>query len=83
MRMITLMGTAAVALTAAITFAAPAGADRICRQVCDEGFCKSRCFDRGERLYLYDRDRDDLYWRHHDRRGLGVHGPGFDVDIGR
>jgi hypothetical protein len=85
MRMITLMGTAAAALTAATLFAAPASADRVCRQVCDGGFCRTHCFDRGDRLYLYDRDRDrdDVYWRHHHRPGVGVYGPGFGVDIGR
>jgi hypothetical protein len=48
MRMITLMGTAAAALTAAMVFAAPANADLVCRQVCDDyGLCRSRCLDRG------------------------------------
>jgi hypothetical protein len=52
MRMITLMGTAAAALTAAMVFAAPAYADRVCRLVCDDyGFCRSRCFDTGDRLH--------------------------------
>ena len=82
MRMITLMGTAAAALTAATLFAAPASADRVCRQVCDGGFCRTHCFERGDRLYLYDRDRDDYYHRHH-RPGVGIYGTGFGVDIGR
>ena len=59
MRKITLMGTAAAILTTTMLLATPASADRICRQVCDEGFCRTRCFDRGDRLNLYDRDRDD------------------------
>jgi hypothetical protein len=80
MRMITLMGTAAAALTAVTLFAAPASADRVCHQSCDNGFCRTRCFDSGDRLY--DRDRD-LYWRHHHRSGVGIHGPGFNVDVGR
>jgi hypothetical protein len=79
---ITLMGTTAAALTAMALLAVPASADRICRQVCDDdGFCRSRCVDRGERLYLYDRDRD--YYYHHRRPGAELHGPGFDIDIGR
>jgi len=82
MRMITLMGTAAAALTAVTLLAGPASADRICRQSCDNGFCRTRCFDSGDRLYMYDRDRD-FYWRHHHRSGVGIHGPGFDVDVGR
>ena len=82
MRMITLMGTAAAALTAATLLAAPASADRVCRQTCDEGFCRTRCFYRGDRLYMYDRDRDDYYYHRH-RPGIGIYGPGFGVDIGR
>jgi hypothetical protein len=45
MRSITLMGTAAVVLTATTLLAVPASAERICRQVCDEGFCRSRCVE--------------------------------------
>jgi hypothetical protein len=72
MRSMTLMGTAAVVLSAATLLAVPASAERICRQVCDEGFCRSRCFERGDRLYMYDQDR-----------GLGFHEPRFDVDVDR
>jgi len=82
MRTITLMGTAAAALTAVTLLATPASADRVCRQTCDDGFCRTRCFDRGDRLYMYDRDRDD-YYSHRHRPGIGVYGPGFGVDIGR
>ena len=71
MRSMTLMGTAAVVLSAATLLAVPASAERICRQVCDEGFCRSRCFERGDRLYMYDQDR-----------GLGFHEP-IDVDVDR
>ena len=78
MRSITLMGTTAAVVTAVTLLAVPANAERICRQVCDEGFCRSRCIERGDRLYMYDRDRD--YHRH---RGAEFHGPGFDVDVGR
>jgi hypothetical protein len=37
MRSITLMGTAAVVFSATTLLAIPASAERICRQVCDEG----------------------------------------------
>jgi hypothetical protein len=60
--------------------AVPASAERICRQVCDEGFCRSRCVETGDRLYMYDRDRD---YYHHRRPGVEFHGGGFNVDIGR
>jgi hypothetical protein len=36
--------------------------------------------ERGDRLYMYDRDRDYYYHRH---RGVEFHGPGFEVDVGR
>jgi len=80
MRKITLMATTAAALTAAMAFAAPANADRICRQVCDEGFCRTRCFDNGGRIYMHDRDRDYYY---HRRLGVEFHAPGVGVEIGR
>jgi hypothetical protein len=79
MRSITLMGAAAVVLSATTLMAVPASADRVCKQVCDNGFCRSRCVDRGDRLYMYDRDRD--YYHH--RRGVGVSVPGVDINIGR
>ena len=81
MRSIMFMGTAVAVLTATTLLAVPANAERICRQVCDEGFCRSRCIERGDRLYMYDRDRD--YYYHHRRPGLEFRGPGFDVDVGR
>jgi len=77
MRSITLMGTADVVLTAATLLAIPASAERICRQVCDEAFCRSRCIERGERLYMYDRDRN--YYYDHRRPGVEFRGPGFDM----
>jgi hypothetical protein len=80
MRSITLMGAAAVVLSATTLMAVPASADRVCKQVCDNGFCRSRCVDRGDRLYMYDGDRD---YYHHRRPGIEFNGPGFGVDIGR
>ncbi len=78
MRSITFMGTAAAVLTATTLLAVPASADRICHKVCHEGFCRSSCVERGDRL-IYDRDRD--YYHH--RRGVELRGPGVDVDVGR
>ena len=75
----TLMGTAAAVLTATTLLAVPASADRVCKKVCDEGSCRTTCVQRNDRLYMQDRDRD--YYHH--RRGVGVRGPGVDIDIGR
>ncbi len=47
MRALSIAGAAAAILTTTLLIAAPASADRVCRQVCDGGFCKSRCVDRG------------------------------------
>ena len=79
MRSITLMGITAAVLSAATLLAVPASAERICRQVCDQGFCRTTCVQRPDRLYMYDRDRD--YYRR--RPGVHIRGPGFDVDVGR
>jgi hypothetical protein len=80
MRSITFLGTTAAVLTATTLLAVPASAERVCHQVCDHGFCRSRCVERSDRLYMYDRDKD--YYRDH-HRGAEIHGPGFDVDVGR
>ena len=81
MRTITLMGAAAAALmTAATLIATPASADRICKRDCDGGFCRTRCVERGDRMYMYDRDS---YRHRHHEPGLGIRGPGFDVDVRR
>ena len=79
MRSVTLMGTAAVVLSATILLAVPASADRVCKKVCSEGSCRTTCVERNDRLYLQDRDRD--YYHH--RRGVEFRGPGFHVDVGR
>jgi hypothetical protein len=73
-----LMGTAAAVLTATTLLAGPASADRICKKVCHEGFCRSQCVERSDRLYMRDRD-----YYHHRRPGVELHGPGVGVDIGR
>jgi hypothetical protein len=51
MRALSIAGAAAAVLTTTLLVAGPASADRVCRQVCDGGICKSRCVDRGPRLY--------------------------------
>src|SRR5262244_2476079 len=56
MRSITFMGTAAAVLTASTLLTAPASADRVCHKVCNEGFCKTTCVQRNDRLYMHDRD---------------------------
>ena len=81
---LTLIGTALAALTTATLLAGPGNADRFCRRVCDDGVCRSRCVDRGDRLYMYDREsdyRDRGYY--HRRPGIELYGPGFDVEVDR
>jgi len=78
MRSITLMGTAAVVLSATTLLAVPASADRICKKVCSEGSCRTTGVERSDRLYMRDRD-----YYHHRRPGVELHGPGVNVDVGR
>ena len=82
---LTLIGTAVAAMTTVTLLSAPANADRFCRRVCDDGFCRSRCIDSGDRLYMYDRDGDyrDRHRYYHRRHGFEVEGPGFDVEVDR
>jgi hypothetical protein len=79
MRSITLMGTAAVILSATTLLAVPASAERFCKKACNEGSCRTTCVERNDRLYMRDRDRD----YYHRRPGVELHGPGVGVDIGR
>ena len=69
-----LMSTAAIGLVATL-LTGPAQADRVCRKVCHDGFCKSECTSSGPRLYMHEGDR---YYHRHD-----MHGPGADVEIKR
>ena len=69
-----LLGTAAIGLVATL-MTVPAQADRVCRKVCHDGFCKSECVSSGPRLYMHERDHH-YYW--HD-----IHRPGVNVEINR
>ena len=62
MRTITLLSTAAAVFTAVAAFASGAKADRICRQVCEQGVCQSYCFEN-DHVYLDANDKD-FYLRH-------------------
>jgi len=46
---------------------------------CHEGFCRSSCVERSDRLY--DRDRD--YYDHRYYRGVEFRGPEVGVEVGR
>jgi hypothetical protein len=70
-----LMSAAALGLVATL-LTGPAQADRMCRKVCHDGFCKSECVSSGPRLYMHGGDR----YNHHRR---DMHGPGVDVEINR
>ena len=72
-----LIGVATAALWFALSHAA--NAERICRQVCDNGTCVSRCVSRPD-SDLIVRDRE--HWRHRDR-GVDIDTPAGDVTIHR
>ena len=58
MRAMMIMATAAGVLAAALAFAPRANADRVCRQVCEAGFCQSICVDEKDRVFLDNGDKD-------------------------
>ena len=69
------------AATAAMWFALShvANAERVCRQVCDNGACVSKCVDRPDAgVVVHDHDRN-----HDDRPGIDLRTPGVNVDINR
>jgi hypothetical protein len=62
MKTITLLSTAAAVLTAVAAFAPAANAERICRQVCEQGFCQTQCVEN-DHIFLDNQDKD-FYLRH-------------------
>jgi hypothetical protein len=72
-----LIGVATAALWFALSHAA--NAEQICRQVCDNGTCVSRCVQRLDSEVII-REREP--WRHHDR-GFDLDTPAGDVVIHR
>ena len=77
MRALSIAGAAAAVVTTTLLVAGPASAGRVCHQVCNGGFCKSRCVDRGPHLYNME-PRDHFrapgmeYHRQYHRPGVGV-----------
>jgi hypothetical protein len=70
--------------TAAVWFALShvANAEQVCKQVCDNGTCVSKCVDHPDSVII--RNHDDDYYRDHDRGpGVDVQAPGVGVQIGR
>jgi len=76
-----LIGVATAALWFALSHAA--NAEQVCRQVCDNGTCVSKCVDHPDANVIV-RDHDDSY-RDHPAPGPGVEvqAPGAGVQIGR
>jgi hypothetical protein len=74
-----LIGVATAAVWFALSHAA--NAERVCRQVCDNGTCVSKCVDHPDSDVII-RDHDS-YRDHDDGPGVGVHVPGVGVEIGR
>lgn len=70
---------ALVAAMSCLVMAQNANAERVCRQVCDQGTCVSKCVDHPDSaVIIHDHDR------FRDRGpGVDIHGPGVDVDVGR
>jgi hypothetical protein len=73
-----LIGVATAAVWFALSHAA--NADQVCRQVCDNGTCVSKCVDHPDSTVIV-RDHDDQNRDHRDGPGLDVHAPGVGVDI--
>jgi hypothetical protein len=74
-----LIGVATAAMWFALSHVA--NAEQVCREVCDNGTCISKCLEHPDAGVVV-REHDDYYRR--DRGpGLDVHAPGVNVDIGR
>jgi hypothetical protein len=77
-----LIGVATAALWFALSHAA--NAEQVCKQVCDNGTCVSKCVDHPDSGVIV-RDHDDDSYRDHPASGPGVdvQAPGIGVQIGR
>jgi len=64
-----LMSTAAAIGLIATLLTVPAQADRMCRKVCHDGYCKSEYTSSGPRLYMRE---GDCYYHRHDMHRPGV-----------
>ena len=74
-----LIGVALCAVWFALSHVA--NADQVCKRVCDNGTCVSKCVDHPDTTTII-RDHDDSY-RDHDRGpGVDVQAPGVGVQIG-
>jgi hypothetical protein len=69
-------------VTAAVWFvlSQAANAEQVCKQVCDNGTCVSRCVDNPDStVIIHDHDRD----RDRDNRpGVDLRAPGVNIDVG-
>ena len=88
MRAARIISIAATALAAVTIMPQLASAERVCRKVCDNGFCRERCVDRGPSVEIRTEGRGHRHegWREerHERRpGVEFRAPGVGVEIGR
>jgi len=74
-----LIGVATAALWFALSHAA--NAEHICKQVCDNGTCVSKCVDNPDNVGIV-REHDEHWRDHHDEGGVDIHAPGVGVQIG-
>jgi hypothetical protein len=85
-----LIWIAATALTAITLTAQTATAERVCNQVCDDGFCRQRCVERPSVEIRTEGRRHREEWReerrerrHHREGDVEFRVPGVGVEIGR
>lgn len=88
MRTVTVISTAAVALTASLYFSRAANTERVCKERCGAGVSEQKCVEMrdGDRDHDGLEDRRDHKDRDRDqerRPGVELHVPGLNVDVGR
>lgn len=76
-----LIGVATAAVWFALSYAA--NAESVCKQVCDNGTCVSKCVENSDPAVIVHDDHDRIHEERHDAPGVGVHVPGVDIGIGR
>jgi hypothetical protein len=75
-----LIGVATAALWFALSHVA--NAEQVCKQVCDNGTCVSKCVDHPDSQVIV-RDHDQYRDEHPAGPGVDIQVPGVGVQIGR
>jgi hypothetical protein len=81
MRNLLVLAVSAATVVGALLVASPGDAREVCKRVCDEGYCRQKCWTEDREVYRdRDRDRWDRDRWDRDRRNCLQVGPAAVCD---